>query len=162
MAWLGEIRALHILAAAAWFGAATFLTLYLMPAVRQLGPQGAPVLVALAQRRFHVFMAGSAMLTVLSGAFMYWLITGGFQPAAMGSRDGMIYGLGGLAGLLAAILGGAVVGRASKELAALAAAGDAPDPMRVARLQARVRIGSRVALALLLVALLVMTLGHAV
>ena len=161
MAWLGEIRALHILVAATWFGAAAFLTLFLMPALRQLGPQGGPVMAALTQRRFHVFMAANAMLTVLSGAWMYWQLTGGLQPAAVGSHDGLAYGLGGLAGLLAAIIGAAVVGRGSKQLAALAAAG-APDPAVVARLQARVRTGSRSALTLMVVALLAMTLAHAV
>ncbi|NUS39249.1 MAG: hypothetical protein HOQ02_09535 [Lysobacter sp.] len=161
MAWLGEIRALHILAAAAWFGAATFLTLYLMPAVRQLGPQGGPVMAALAQRRFDRFMAASAMLTVLSGGWMYWALTGGLQPAAIASRDGLVYGVGGLCGLLAAVIGGVVVGRSSKQLAALVVAGGAPDPARIARLQARIRTGSRLALMLMLVALLAMTLAHA-
>ena len=156
-----EVRALHILVAAAWFGAATFLTLYLMPAVRQLGPQAGPVMAALAARRFHVFMASTAMLTVLSGGWMYWLLTGGLQPQALGTHEGLVYGLGGLAGLLAAVIGGAIVGPASKQLAALAAAGGPPDPAVAARLQSRVRIGSRVALAFLLVALLAMTLGHA-
>ena len=161
MAWLAEIRALHILVAAAWFGAAAFLTLYLMPAIGQLGPQGAPVLAALARRRFHVFMAATALLTVASGLWMYWAMTGGFAPEAVASRFGQVYGLGGLAGLLAAVIGGAVVGRSSKQLATIAAAGGQPDPMQVARLQARVRVGSRLALALMMVALLAMTLGHA-
>jgi len=162
MNWLGEIRALHIVVAAAWFGAAAFLTLYLMPAMSQLGPQGGPVMVALTQRRFHVFMAANAVLTVLSGAWMYWMLTGGLQPAAIGSHDGLVYGFGGLAGLLAAVIGATVVGRSSKQLADMAAAGGPPEPAQVARLQARVRAGSRLALTLLVVALLAMTLAHVV
>lgn len=161
MAWLAEIRALHILMAAAWFGAAAFLTLYLMPAIGQLGPQGAPVMVALARRRFHVFMAATALLTVASGLWVFWAMTGGFAPEAMASRFGHVYGVGGLAGLLAAVIGGAVVGRSSKQLAEIAEAGGPPDPVRLSRLQARARVGSRLALALMVVALLTMTLGHA-
>ena len=160
MTWLAQIRALHILTAAAWFGAAAFLTLYLMPAIGQLGPQGVPVMAALARRRFHVFMAASSLLTVASGAWIYWAMTGGFAPEAMASRFGQVYGVGGLAGVLAAVIGGAVVGRSSKQLAAMAEAGGPPDFARVARLQARARIGSRSALVLMLVALLAMTLGH--
>jgi uncharacterized membrane protein len=156
-----EIRALHILVAAAWFGTATFLTLYLMPAVRQLGPQGGQVMAALIQRRFHVFMAASAGLTVLSGLWLYWTLTAGLQPDAIRSHMGMVFGLGGLCGLLAAVIGGAVVGRSSKQLAALAAGGQPPQPDVVARLQARIRIGSLLALALLLLALLSMAFGHA-
>jgi uncharacterized membrane protein len=160
MAWF-ELRAFHILVAAAWFGASAFMTLFLMPVVRQLGPQGGPVMAGLMQRRFHVFMAASAMLTVLSGAWMYWTLTAGLQPQAVGSHAGVVFGLGGLAGLLAAVIGGAVVGRSSKQLAALAAAGGPPDAAKLARLQARMRLGSRMALVLLLVALLAMTFGHA-
>ena len=156
-----EIRALHILVAAAWFGAAAFLTLYLMPAVRQLGPEGGAVMVALMQRRFHVFMAANAMLTVLSGAWLYWTLTAGLQPDAIRSHAGMVFGLGGLCGLLAALIGGAVVGRSSKQLAALAAGGQGPQVDAVARLQARIRTGSLLALGLMLLALVAMAFGHA-
>jgi len=156
-----EIRALHILVAAAWFGAAAFLTLYLMPAVRQLGPQGGPVMVALMQRRFPVFMAASAGLTILSGLWLYWTLTAGLQPGVVGSRMGLVFGFGGLCGLLAAVIGGAIVGRSSKQLAALAAGGQPPQADTVARLQARIRFGSVLALGLLLLALLAMAFGHA-
>ena len=158
-----EIRALHILVAAAWFGAAAFVTLYLMPAVRQLGPQGGPVMAALEQRRFHVFMAANAGLTVLSGGWLYWTLTAGLQPGVVGSRMGLVFGLGGAAGLLAAILGGAVIGRGTKELARLAAEagpGVPPSP-RMQALQGRLRVASRLVLALMTLALLAMTLGHA-
>jgi uncharacterized membrane protein len=156
-----EIRALHILVAAAWFGAAAFLTLYLMPAVRQLGPQGGAVMVALMQRRLPVFMAASSGLTLLSGLWLYWTLTAGFQPDAVRSHAGMVFGLGGLCGLLAAVIGAAVVGRSSKQLADLAAGGQPPQVDVVARLQARIRIGSRVALFLMLLALVAMAFGHA-
>src|SRR5205085_10987337 len=94
--------------------------------------------------------------------WMYWVLTGGLQPAALGSHDGLVYGLGGLAGLLAAVIGATVVGRSSKQLADLAAAPAAPDPAQVARLQARARAGSRIALTLLVVALLAPPPAHAV
>lgn len=156
-----DIRALHILVAAAWFGAAAFLTLYLMPAVRQLGPQGGAVMVALTQRRFHVFMAANAMLTVLSGGWLYWTLTAGLQPDAVHSHAGMVFGVGGLCGLLAAVIGATVVGRSSKQLADLAAAGQPPQAETVARLQARIRFGSLLALGLMLLALVSMAFGHA-
>jgi len=155
-----EVRALHILVAAAWFGAAAFLTLYLMPALGQLGPQGTPVLRALDGRRFHLFMAANAGLTVLSGAWLYWTFTAGFSPQVVASRSGMVFGLGGLAGLMAAVIGATLVGGSAKRLAALAADGT-PAPETVAVLQRRIRTGSRLALALMLLALLAMTMGHA-
>jgi len=155
-----EVRALHILVAAAWFGAATFLTIYLMPTLGRLEPRGGAVLQALEGRGLHRFMAANAGLTVLSGGWLYWTLTAGFKPEAIASTSGLVYGLGGLAGLLAAIIGGAVIGRSVKRLAALPAddpsAGDT-----AALLQRRIRSGSRCALGLMLLALLAMTLGHA-
>ncbi|MFL6592234.1 MAG: hypothetical protein ACJ8GK_05935 [Luteimonas sp.] len=152
-----EVRALHILVAAAWFGAAAFLTLYLMPALGQLGPQGAPVLRALDGRRFHRFMAANAGLTLLSGGWLYWVLTAGFSPQVVASRSGVVFGIGGLAGVLAAVIGASLVGGSAKRLAGLSS----PAPETVAILQRRIRTGSRLALTLMLLALLAMTLGHA-
>ena len=116
-----EVRALHILGAAAWFGAATFLTLYLMPVLGRLEPKGGAVLQALDGRGLHRFMAVNAGLTVLSGAWLYWTLTAGFKPQVIASTTGLVYGIGGQAGLLAAIIGGAVIGRSVTRLAALSA-----------------------------------------
>ena len=155
-----EVRALHILVAATWFGAAAFLTLYLMPALGRLEPRGGAMLQALEGRGFHRFMAANAGLTILSGAWLYWILTAGFQPQAIASTAGLVYGVGGLAGLLAAIIGGAVIGRSVKRLAALPADGASTGDTAVL-LQRRIRGGSRAALSLMLLALLSMTLGHA-
>ena len=155
-----EVRALHILVAAAWFGAAAFLTLYLMPVLGRLEPRGGAVLQALEGKGLHRFMAVNAGLTVLSGAWLYWTLTAGLKPQAIASTTGLVYGLGGLAGLLAAIIGGAVIGRSVKRLAALPADGASAGDT-AALLQRRIRGGSRAALGLMLLALLSMTLGHA-
>jgi len=71
----------------------------------------------------------------------------------------MVFGLGGLAGLLAAVLGGAVIGRNLSRIEALKT--EQPDKQpQVAALQARVAGASRLALALLVFALMAMALGH--
>ena len=155
-----EVRTLHILVAAAWFGAAAFLTIYLMPALGRLEPKGGGVLQALEGRGLHRFMAANAGLTVLSGGWLYWTLTAGFKPQAIASTTGLVYGLGGLAGLIAAIIGGAVIGRSVKQLAALPA-DDASGSDSATLLHRRIRLGSRSALGLMLLALLAMTLGHA-
>ena len=155
------VRMLHILFAASWFGAAAFLTLYLLPVARQLGPAGSATMTALTGRGFHRFMAANAGLTVLSGSWLYWTLTAGFAGPAMASTSGMVFGLGGLAGLLAAVMGGAVIGRNLGRIEALKA--DLPDKQpQVAALQGRVAAASRLALALLVLALVAMALGHSI
>jgi uncharacterized membrane protein len=155
------LRMLHILFAALWLGSAAFLTLYLLPALRQLGPAGSATLRSLDRRGLHRFMGAVGGVSVLSGLWLYWTLTGGFNAQAIGSHTGMVYGLGGLAGLLAAVIGGGVIGRSIKRLDALTDAPGAGADEAIA-LQRRIAIASRCALALLFVALVAMTLGHAV
>ena len=153
------VRMLHILFAASWFGAAAFLTLYLLPVARQLGAAGGATMTALSGRGFHRFMAANAGLTVLSGLWLYWTLTAGFAGPAMTSTPGMVFGLGGLAGLLAAVIGGAVIGRTLSRIETLK--GRLPDAQpQVAALQGRVAAASRFALGLLVFALVAMALGH--
>jgi uncharacterized membrane protein len=155
------VRMLHILFAALWLGSAAFLTLYLLPALRQLGPAGSATLRSLDQRGLHGFMGANGGLSVLSGAWLYWTLTAGFEAHAIASPLGLVYGLGGLAGLLAALLGGGVIGRSIKRIDALnSGAATAGHSDEVIALQRRVAITSRVALALLLLALAAMTFGH--
>jgi len=156
------LRAAHILSAAAWFGAAALLTLYLLPTARGLGAAAQPTMHAMTRRGFHRFMAVSSGLAIVSGLWLYWLLTAGFKPAAIHSASGMVYGVGGLAGLLAAMLGGAVIGRSLTRIDALASMPEAGQADEVAALQRRVAVASRAALGLLLVALLAMILGHSV
>jgi uncharacterized membrane protein len=155
------VRMLHILFAALWLGSAAFLTLYLLPALRQLGPAGSATLRSLDQRGLHRFMGANGGVAVLSGLWLYWNLTAGLNADAITAPTGLVFGLGGLAGLLAAIIGGGVISRSIKQLDALAdaATGRADE---VVALQRRIAVASRLALLLLLAALVAMTLGHTV
>jgi uncharacterized membrane protein len=152
------VRTLHILFAASWFGAAAVLTLYLLPVLRQQGASGETTLQALTGRGLHRFMAASSGITVVSGLWLYWTLTAGFSASAMSSTAGMVFGLGGLAGMLAAMLGGGVIGRSIQRIEALSA--DGADSAQVADLHQRIAMASRLALSLLAFALLAMALGH--
>ena len=96
---------------------------------------------------------------MLSGLWLYWTLTAGFAGPAMASTPGWSFGLGGLAGLLAAMIGGAVIGRNLSRIEALKPELPANSrrswPCRHASPAA-----SRLALALLLFALVAMALGH--
>jgi uncharacterized membrane protein len=162
------IRVLHILLAAVWLGAAFFLTVFLEPTVRALGPTGGQVMVGLTQRKFLVFIAIVAGTTVLTGIWLYWRFTGGFDPAVSGSISGMVFGAGGLLGIVAAVVGGSVVGRSSKQIALLAQQVAAlPDGSEkasrlqtMAALRQRLAVGSQIVIVLLIVTFVLMALGH--
>lgn len=161
------LRVLHILAAALWVGAAGVLAMVVMPAVGDAGAAGGPFLASLHRRKVHVFMAASALLTVLSGIWLYWALTTGFDPDIVWSRGGVVFGIGGLCGLLALVIGGGIIGPGFARLAALSEQTDAiPQDQRAAhaqRLEAtsrRTMLASKCALALMVIALVLMALGH--
>lgn len=113
------IRVLHVLLAATWLGATVFITFLLMPVVDSTGPAGGQVMIGLNKKGLNAFFASMGGLTVLTGIYLYWRFTGGFDPAISRTNAGMAFGIGGLAGLLATIFGGAIVGRSAKGVVAL-------------------------------------------
>jgi hypothetical protein len=161
------LRATHVLLAALWVGAVAFTTFFVMPALEESGPAGGPVMAALVRRKIHVFMASIGGTTVLTGLYLYYRFTGGFDPALSGSMAARVFGLGGVAGIVALVLGGAIVSRSAKKMAELGARlASAPEAQRgalAAEMNAARRKAatfSRIILALQVIAVLCMAVGH--
>lgn len=112
-------RFVHIALGTFWAGAAIFNAVFLAPAVRDAGPDGAKVMAGLLQRNFLHVMPVVAALTVLSGIYLLYLVSGSFSPAYMGSRPGIAFSLGMLAGVVAFGLGIGVMRPAILRAAAL-------------------------------------------
>lgn len=161
------LRVLHILVAAFWVGAAGLLAMIVLPAVEDAGAIGSSFLASLHRRKLHVFMAASAFLTVLSGIWLYWVLTTGFDPAIVWSRGGLAFGIGGLCGLLALIIGGSIIAPGFARLVEMAGEMDAiPEAQRalqlprLAAMRRRTKLASKSALALIVVAMVLMATGH--
>ena len=158
------LRFVHIVGGVFWVGAVFLMVGFIFPTVRETGPTGGRFMQELMQRRrLSVFMNSAAGLTMLSGFIMYGRITAATNGAWAGTRAGMTLGIGGLATILAAIIGGAIVGRGGARLANLSqtiqASGGAPSPEQgaeIGRLQARMGKAMRVVAALLFVAVTTM------
>ena len=114
------LRAAHVLCAAVWIGSTVYISLLLTPAVEDAGPAGGQIMMRLDRRGLHTYMAAVAATTIVSGAYLLWRFTGGFDPGAIFTHAGMAFGAGGVAGILAGIVGGAVVGRSGSQVVALA------------------------------------------
>src|SRR5438876_10904942 len=79
------LRLLHILSGVFWVGTLIFNAIFLLPAIRDAGPEGAKVAAALMRRRFLVVIPAVAVSSILSGFWLYWRDSAGFQPAFMRS-----------------------------------------------------------------------------
>ena len=162
------LRVLHVLTAAVWLGSAIYATYFLAPAVVEAGPAGGQVMAGVLRRGVSRFLGIVAAVTVLTGIYLYWRFTGGFDPGVSGSRTGIVFGMGGVAGILAGVIGGAVVGRSAGQLqesgARLAGLGEGPERaallQRMGALQRRMAAGSKILIALQVVALVLMAIGH--
>jgi hypothetical protein len=102
-------RLLHIMLGAFWAGTLIFNAIFLLPALGDVGPDAAKVAAALQRRRFMTIMPIVALLTILSGLWLYWRVSGGFAPGFMGSAQGQTLGAGAVATLVAYVIGLAVV-----------------------------------------------------
>lgn len=103
------MRILHIGLGVFWAGTLFFTAFFLFPAMRDAGPDGAKVGAQLMKRNFTTIMPVTAIVTILAGLWLYWRVSGGFQPDYMRTTTAMSYGTGGATAILALIIGLAVV-----------------------------------------------------
>ncbi len=99
------LRFAHVVSGALWVGMFAFMTFFLMPAFAEAGPDGAKVQAALAKRRIAVIMPLIALITLVSGMWLFQRLSGGAAGAFLKTPVGLAFGLGGLAALLAFLVG---------------------------------------------------------
>jgi hypothetical protein len=102
-------RLLHVGFGAFWVGAALFNFFFLGPAFQAAGPDGAKFAGFLMKGGMMLWLPLAAVVTLLSGLWLYWRLSGGFTPEFMGSGQGQALGVGALAATLAFVVGLAVV-----------------------------------------------------
>jgi hypothetical protein len=153
------IRVLHILLGAFWLGTAVFGAWYLLPAVADAGPDGAKVVEALQRRGWVAVTPVVAMLSIITGIWLYWRYTAGFSPDLSRSHAGMSFGIGGTCGVLAAVIGGAVLSRSLVKAGKLAAeaAGTTDATRRGALMAQALGLRRRALMAARLVSVLLVT-----
>lgn len=162
-ALLSPLLILHVLSAFFWVGSTLFMVLFLEPTVAALGADGGKFMQKLiGGTRLSPALAAAALLTVLTGLAMYGPVTGNSMAVMLGDRLPLT--VGAVAGILSAITGGAMNGRASarmqalgKEIAAKKGPPAAEQMAEMQKLQATLRQGSRITAVLMVIAVVGMT-----
>jgi uncharacterized membrane protein len=162
-----SVRALHVLVGAIWLGTAVFVSYFLMPALQQVGPDSGKVMQALLRRRMDMFVPTIAGLTVLSGLWLYWHFTDGFDPGISSTMGGRVFGMGGVIGIVAAIIGSRIPRMMKRALALMQQAADQADAgqrsaliEQAGQLRRKAMASARIAVILLVVTIVLMSLGH--
>jgi hypothetical protein len=115
-------RLIHIAGGVFWAGAMIFNAAFLLPSMRDAGPDAAKVAAGLMRRRFLDVIPAVAILTILSGLYLFWRVSAGFSPGFVHSPIGMTYALGLVASLTALGFGLGVVRPSMLRAAALSQA----------------------------------------
>lgn len=121
------LRLLHVVLGVFWAGTLIFFATYLVPSVREAGPDGAKVMAAIQRRRFLDVMPVVALLTIVSGIWLYWRMSGGSE-LWMRTATGTALGLGGLLAIVAFAVGVGIMRPATLKAGAMVRSlGDLPE-----------------------------------
>lgn len=162
------LRLLHIIGGVLWVGAVAALAWFIYPARTVLGDSAGKFMQELMlKRKLSNYIGGAMILTVLSGLAMYVRLTMVSDGAFASSRTGMVLGLGAIAAIAAAGVGGGVAGRAARTMAQLGeqirtSGGPPTDSQRAEmdRLQMRQGWALRTAASLLVVTVAAMAIAR--
>lgn len=142
------LRLVHIFCGAFWVGATIYVAMFVLPAVRALGPDGAKFMGQLMKtKKLPVFMNIVALLNILSGVRLMMILTKNFADTGWFTRpDGMSISIGMVAALGAFSIGFFIsrptAARMNAIAAAISAAGGPPSPEQAQQLGAlRAKMG---------------------
>ena len=158
------MRLIHILGGVYWAGTMFFFVTFLEPSLRSMGPDGGKVMIRFFERGYLKLIPIIAVLTILSGMWLLWQQSAGFDPAYMGSTLGMAFSTGGLLAIVAFIVGMVVMRPAAARIWELAkqvpqATSEEVRNSLIAEIgknRARTVLGARIVFALLLIAVALM------
>ncbi len=146
-------RAIHVLAGVVWAGTSFALALAVLPLMRQYGKEGAGRWLGMVARRAAMFSGISAVLTVLSGIYLFHTL-----HANDASSSAMVLKAGAAAALLSLALGLVVARPTTQKLVQLQQqeAKDEATLRQLAGLQQRVSLTASLIAALLAASVLAM------
>lgn len=160
-------RILHVVLGVLWVGSMFFLSTFLMPSLAEAGPDAGKVVAAMTRRKFMVVIPIIAVVTMLSGLWLYWRASAGFAPEYMRSGAGQTYGTGAALSIIAFILGMAISRPAMIKATQLGQAAMSASPSereailaQAQALRARSASVTRLILALLMGAAIAMSIGR--
>ena len=161
------LRLLHIVGGVLWVGMFFLMMIFIMPAIQEAGPAGGTIVQGLQRRKLLVVMPVTAIVTLLSGLWLFWVVSRGFDPTYMRSPMGRMLGVGAASAIIAFVVGIAIYRPAMMRAAALAEqlskaseAERTAGTSELARLRARTKLSGHAILGLLFLAVAAMSVAR--
>jgi len=115
------LRFLHVVGGAFWYGSAMVMGLFIGPTVAAIGDAGPKFMSHLIlEKKLHRTIAVAAGMTAVGGAGLYWIDSAGFTSDWVKSGPGIVFGIGGIFGIVAFIYGN-ILGANIKKVATIGA-----------------------------------------
>jgi uncharacterized membrane protein len=106
LSYLTVLRFIHIVTGVFWAGAVFYLAWFIIPAVKASGAEGGKFMQQLAKtNNLPTVMTAVSILTILSGIFLLWKLSAGFQLEWINSRHGWLVSAGSLVAMIAFVEG---------------------------------------------------------
>lgn len=100
------LRLVHILGGVFWVGSNLVMGFFISPTIAATADAGKKFMGYLVnQARITTAITVAAVLTVLAGGWLYWIDSNGFTSAWTKSGAGVVFGIGGVLGLIGFIFG---------------------------------------------------------
>jgi len=104
--YLVVLRLVHVLASFCWGGGMLIFFLFIEPTSHALGSSGMTFIQHMVEKRgYSTFMGITSILTVVSGALLFWEDASGNWLAWMETGPGLIFSLGSVLGLVVFSIG---------------------------------------------------------
>jgi uncharacterized membrane protein len=158
------MRTVHIFASVLWVGSAILYLFFVEPSVKSLGSASPRFMQDfIGKRRYPVYMSVVSMLTILSGALLFWNSSGGLQISWIQSGPGIGFTIGSIASLLFFLMGMLMIKPRADRIGELGMeigeSGNPPDPNllgEMRKLDKEITTLERTDFILLVIALLTM------
>lgn len=159
------LRLLHIGFGIFWAGSVLFFTLFIMPALKVSGPEGVKFMQNLGKSGYPIAAMISAIITIVAGFLLIWKLSGGFQPMWFNSWYARSLTAGATTAFVAFLIGFSInrpaAARINKISQAIALQGAPPTPdqqKELMLLRKRIFAGSKYMTALIIIAILGMSI----
>jgi uncharacterized membrane protein len=94
------LRLVHVLGGIFWVGGGLYSTLFIVPAIAKAGPAAGPIMAELHRRKLFTVLPLVAVLTMLSGIRLLWIVSDGFAGHYFHTMSGHIYAVSGGAAIV--------------------------------------------------------------
>lgn len=150
------LRLVHVLGGIFWVGGGIYSAVFVMPAIATAGPAAGPIMAELHRRRLFTVLPIVAVLTMLSGVRLCWIVSGGFPASYFETAPGFTYAAAAAASLIGFLTAMFISRPASQRLGALGASlaqlegqARAAAVTEIERLKPRAAVGTAAAVWLL-------------